>query len=287
MDNVDWEILLGLFDNKNITKTGEILKLSQPAITHRMNKLEREFEVKFFYRGRKGVIFTPQGEMFAHYAIKMLKEYQFVKEDLFNFGNKVQGTLRLSASSIFSRYKLPAILSEFSKKYPLVEFDVMTGWSEDVFNSIYKGYSQVGILRGSYSLPSIKKLLMQETLYIVSKEPIKLEDLPKLPRIYYNTDTSLKTLIDNWWVENYEDPSHITMKVDNMETCKEFVLKGLGFAVLPNILLKDDDKLYKTPCLNQDGSYVKRETWLILKKEYLNNTVVKAFYDFLHDWIFG
>src|SRR5699024_2208331 len=143
----------------------------------------------------------------------------------------------------FSRYKLPEILSNFSEKFPLIEFDVLTGWSEEVFESVYNDYSQIGILRGSYNFLSIKKLLMEEKLYIVSKYPIKINDLSKIPRVYYNTDTSLKKLIDNWWVEKYLEPSLITMKVDNMETCKEFVLNGLGFAILPSILLKSDDTL--------------------------------------------
>lgn len=71
-----------------------------------------------------------------------------------------------------------------------------------------------------------------------------------------------------------------------METCKEFVSKGLGFAILPNILLEDDQKLYKTPCLNKNGDILTRNTFSILKKEQLNNSVVRAFYEFLSNWKF-
>lgn len=286
MDSTDWTILAKLFESKNVTKTGEILRISQPAITYRINKLEEDFGVKLAYRGRKGVIFTPQGEYLANYALKMLKEFQMTKENLLNFENKVQGVLRLSASSIFSRYKLPRILSKFNEKYPLVEFHVLTGWSEEVFNAVYKDHSQIGILRGSYNFSSEKKLLMKEKLLIVSKEQIDLKDLPKLPRIYYNTDTSLKTLIDDWWNENYQDPPLITMRVDNMETCKELVLNGLGYAVLPNILLGNDDDLYTYPCMNKEDEFVERETWLIYKEEYLNNAVIHAFCEFLNEWDF-
>lgn len=127
---------------------------------------------------------------------------------------------------------------------------------------------------------------MKEKLFIVSKNPITLDDLPKLPRIYYNTDTSLKTLIDDWWTQNYIEPPLITMRVDNMETCKELVLNGLGYAVLPNILLDDNDNLYTYPCLNIEKEFVERETWLIYKKEYLNNAVVDAFCQFLNEWDF-
>lgn len=286
MDHLDWNLLTVLFEYKNITKTSEVLRSSQPAITYRLQRIEDEFGVKIVYRGHRGVSFTPQGEYLAGYAEKMLKELRKAKEEVLNFENNIQGILRISASSIFSRYKLPPILGRFSEKYPLVEFHVDTGWSEEVINAIFKEQSHIGIVRGNYNFLHEKQLLMEENLLLVSKDPIDLSKLSKLPRIYYNTDTSLKTLIDNWWTENYVSPPTITMRVDNMETCKEMVLNGLGYAILPNILLEDNEKLYKTPCLTKDGQHVKRKTWLIYKKEYSNNVLIKAFCDFLKDWDF-
>lgn len=286
MDNFDWDLLITLFECKNITKTSEILRISQPSITYRLKRLEEELGVEIVHRGRRGVAFTPQGEYLAEYAAKMKKEYQKVGEEVSNFENNIQGILRISASSIFSRYKLPPILGKFNEKFPLVEFHVNTGWSEEVINSIFKEQSQIGILRGNYNFSHEKQLLMEENLLIVSKKEIDLKNLSNLPRIYYNTDTSLKTLIDNWWTENYVSPPTITMRVDNMETCKEMVLNGLGYAILPSILLEEDEDLFKMPCLTKQGSYVKRKTWLIYKKEYADNVVIKAFCEFLREWDF-
>lgn len=283
MDSMDWEILRELFKCKNITQTSKTLRTSQPAVSYRINKIEQEFNVKIIHRNKKGVVFTSQGEMIVNYAISMLKDKQKLKEDLISQENTVQGILRLSASSIFSRYQLPKILSEFSQKYPAVEFDVNTGWSEEVFKSVHNDYSQVGILRGDYSFSSEKIRLMKEKIYVVSKHPIDITDLPHLPRIYYNTDTSLNKLIDDWWIGKFIEPPSITINVDNMETSKEFVQNGLGFSILPGILLRDDDNLSKIPCLDQQNNYIIRNTDMILKEQYLNNTVVRAFYNFMKD----
>nr|WP_263314211.1 LysR family transcriptional regulator [Mammaliicoccus sp. Marseille-Q6498] len=283
MDSMDWEILRALFKYKNITQTSKILRISQPAVTYRINKLEEEFNVEIISRNKKGVVFTSPGEIIVKYALSMIKDSQKLKEELINQEDKVQGTLRLSASSIFSRYQLPKILSEFSQKYPLVEFDVNTGWSEEVFKSVHNDYSQVGILRGDYSFSSEKIRLMSEKIYVVSKNPISIDDLPHLPRIYYNTDTSLNKLIDDWWIGRFVEPSSIAIKVDNMETSKEFVQHGLGFSILPDILLNKNKDLYKIPCLDQNGNDIIRNTDMILKKQYLSNNVVRAFYDFMKE----
>ncbi|MCM3568439.1 LysR family transcriptional regulator [Neobacillus mesonae] len=286
MDQIDWEMLTILFESKNITKASEMMRSSQPAITYRLQRLEEEFGIKIVYRGRRGVVFTPQGEYLVNYAKRMKKELKRAKEDVINFENNIQGVLRISASSIFSRYKLPPILAKFSERYPSVEFEVNTGWSADVIDSIFKEQAHVGILRGNYKVSHEKLLLMEEDLLIVCKEPINVKELHLMPRIYYNTDTSLKKMIDDWWTESYVEPPNITMRVDNMETCKEMVLNGLGYAILPNILLEDDKKLFKTPCFTKDGKHVKRQTSLIYRKEYVNNVLIKAFCDFLKGWDF-
>ncbi|MFP3701804.1 hypothetical protein SB758_40650, partial [Burkholderia sp. SIMBA_013] len=57
----------------------------------------------------------------------------------------------------------------------------------------------LGIMRGNYDWQGEKQLLNEERLYLISKTEINSEDLPKLPMIYYQTDASLKSLIQKWW----------------------------------------------------------------------------------------
>lgn len=277
----DWQILHILFEEKNITKTADKLRMSQPALTYRIQQLEQEFGIKIVHRGRRGVTFTPQGEHLVKYAQEMMLQLRRTKEHLQNMDSKVQGTLRLGVSSIFARYKLPAILKNFHNLYPDVEYNVTSGWSEEVINSVYKQKVHIGIIRGDYNSPFQRKLIMEEGLCIVSKEEIDIDELPKKPRIYYNTDTSLKKLIDDWWQERYSEPASINMEVDKMETCKEMVLNGLGYAILPSILLDENEDLYVTRCTTSDGLPIIRRTWMIFRNESLEISLIQAFVNFL------
>ncbi|RXT00681.1 LysR family transcriptional regulator [Ammoniphilus sp. CFH 90114] len=284
MDNQDWVILHTLFAEKNITKTADKLRISQPALTYRLQQLEQEFEIKIVHRGRRGVAFTPQGEHLVKYADEMLLQLRKTKEYLQNMDTKVQGTLRLGVSSIFARYKLPTILKNFHSQYPDVDFNVTTGWSEEVINHVYQQKVHIGIIRGDYNFPFQRKLLLEENMCIVSQKQIDINDLPNLPRIYYNTDTSLKKLIDNWWHERYSHPPLITMEVDKMETCKEMVLNGLGYAILPNILLNENEDLFIAKCTTLDGVPLIRRTWMVLREEDLEISIIKSFVNFLEKW---
>lgn len=74
---------------------------------------------------------------------------------------------------------------------------------------------------------------------------------------------------------------NIAMKVDKMETGKEMVLNGLGYAILPTIVLGGQEDLYKINLTTQHGEPWKRKSWMIYRKESLNLTLIKEFVDFM------
>ena len=77
---------------------------------------------------------------------------------------------------------------------------------------------------------------------IASTEPISLPDLPALPRICYRSDESIQILVDNWWRETFDVPPLVSMEVDRVDTCKDMVLNGLGYAILPSLILEKAEK---------------------------------------------
>jgi len=99
MDDRDWLILQVLYREKNITKAAKELFISQPALTHRLQQMEKEFHVQIVNRGRRGVQFTPQGEYLVKCAEEMLLTLQKIKENVLNMDDQLTGTLRLGVSN--------------------------------------------------------------------------------------------------------------------------------------------------------------------------------------------
>ncbi|WCF11094.1 LysR family transcriptional regulator [Paenibacillus thiaminolyticus] len=281
MEEKDWIILETLHHEQNITKAAEKLYISQPALTYRLQQLEKEFGVKIVNRGRRGIQFTPQGEHLVKYATDMRLQLRQTKEFLRNMDNKVTGILRLGVASNIATYILPSILKQFLEQYPDVEVRVMTDWSSNLVHSVYSQHVHIGMIRGDYDWPDEKHLMMEENICIVSKHEIRLQDLPSLPRINYKTEPSLQNTIDLWWKERYSLPPNIAMEVDKMETGKEMVLNGLGYAILPTIVLGGQEDLYKINLTTQHGEPWKRKSWMIYRKESLNLTLIKEFVDFM------
>ncbi|MFE4133544.1 LysR family transcriptional regulator [Peribacillus sp. YIM B13482] len=281
MDERDWIVLQTLYKEKNITNTAKVLYISQPALTNRLKAMEKQFGVRIVNRGRRGVQFTPQGEYLVKSAQEMLRNIQKIKETVLNMEDKVSGILRLGVSTFFTDYKLPGLLKLFKDQYPDIEFMVTTGLSSHITHLMYNQDVHIGIVKGDYSWKDQKKLLFEERICIASKEEIDISSLPTLPRIDYHTDPLLKTTVDNWWTENYSRPPLVSINVDKADTCKKMVANGLGYAILPSLILNDLENIHKFEIKTKNGEEIIRKTWMFYHKESLELNIVKAFVEFI------
>ncbi|AFH61613.1 LysR family transcriptional regulator [Paenibacillus caseinilyticus] len=281
MDERDWTILHLLHEHKNITKTAQLLYLSQPALTKRLMHIEQEFGVKIVNRGIRGVHFTPQGEYLAKRAEELLAAFREIRENVTNLNQDIAGTLRLGVSNYFGKYELPPLLKLFREQYPRVDYQLETAFSKDVFTMVYNHDIHIGFVRGDYSWPGEKRLLFREKVWIVSKDEIDLEGLPQAPRIDYFTDPLFKTMIDRWWADHYTKTASVAMKVDRADTCREMVKNGLGYSFLPTRFLKDMGDVHTAEMKDKNGEPLIRETWMFYHPEARENRVVNAFVEFI------
>ncbi|MFD0587188.1 LysR family transcriptional regulator [Paenibacillus sp. GCM10027627] len=282
MEDKDWTLLEVLFEEKNITRAAERLYTSQPALTYRLQQIEKEFGVTLMYRGRRGVEFTEQGEYLVQYAKEMQVRLKSMKELLWNLGGTVQGTLRIGTARAIALYRLPAWLKAFTEQYPLVDFTVQTGLNPEIIASVHKQDVHIGIVRGDHHWPEEKIVLEQENICILANREIDLDDLPSLPRILYQTDPALIMTIDTWWKERYGKPPTIFMSVDNMEIAKRMIMNGLGYAIVPNILIEEGDELYSQRLIDRSGKPVLWTTWMFYRKAFLELSAVRSFVRFLN-----
>jgi DNA-binding transcriptional LysR family regulator len=286
MNEKDWVILQAVYQEKNISRAAHKLYISQPALTYRLNQLAEQLNIQIFVRGKREIKFTKEGEHLVKYAHKMLTEIMKLKDQLQDLKQQISGELRLGVSSNFAQYKLPAILKSFNDHYPNVQFNVHTGWSMQVLELLDKDEVHIGIIRGDYEWNDSKLLMDSDELCLISKKYIVLEELPNLPRIRHQTDPDAKRAMEQWWQENFNQPPYISMEVDKLETCKEMVLKGLGYGILPRYLLEDKDRyedLFIQPLLRSDGKPILRKLWAFYREEDTKLSVVKTFVNFLKE----
>lgn len=285
MGERDWVILIKLYEEKSITKAAEALFISQPALTSRLQCIEERFKTQIVVRGKKGVHFTPEGEFLVSCAREMLQKLHFIEGTIQTIRNEVKGTLKIGTSILFFRHQLPDIIKSFVLQYPNVDFKISTNLSGEIVDLVSTSDIDVGFIRGDHEWGDKKDLLFEENMYIVSRQDIELRDLPALPRIDYKSNNkSMRDSLDKWWKDNFSTTPVVAVTVDKVDSCKELVLKGLGYAFLPEGILSDDDQVKKIPMLEMNEKPLVRRTWMIYREDNLKIALVKTFIEFVNNY---
>src|SRR5437867_11303058 len=92
--------------------------LTQPALTARLNALDRDVGVRLLARRRGGVRLTEAGRAFLPYAERALQAVADGRSVLRELASGAAGHVAVCASPIVSTYALPAILERFSQTHP-------------------------------------------------------------------------------------------------------------------------------------------------------------------------
>jgi Transcriptional regulator len=280
----DWLILLSLYEQKSITKAAEVLFISQPRLTSRLQQIENRFGAQIVIRGKKGVSFTPEGKYLVECAKEMIQRMHAIEGTIHTIRREVKGSITLGASVLFIRHQLPGLLKQFIQLHPDVEFKVSTQLSGKIVELINANELDVGFIRGEYNWSDKMDLLFSEKMFIVSREKFELHNLPKMFRVEHTSNKASRDLYNKWWKENFSQGPVVGMEVDKVDSCIEIVFNGLGYAFLPESVLTDTGEIYKIPMIDKKGQQLMRRTWMIYREDNLKIALVKTFVDFVNTW---
>ncbi|ANU27818.1 LysR family transcriptional regulator [Planococcus versutus] len=275
-------IIKVLAEEGNMRKAAERLFISQPALSQRLQTIEKDWGHQLFIRSQKGLSPTPAGELIIQYANETIVQKEEVVELLYTLTSKVHGTLKIACATIVGQNWLPKVLKDFVTLYPEAKIQLITGWSSEIVRSLYEGEAHIGIIRGSTEWKGPKLHLFKDTLYLVDKEIRSLEELlqTERPFIQFKSDSTYYEEIQQWWQKHFaSNPKH-QITVDQIETCKQMAVNGIGYAILPSITLTGTEDVYMMPLTNDEEELeLTRDTWLIGYDSAFELPQVRAFVD--------
>lgn len=280
----DYALLLKLNEIGTIRGTAKAVLISQPAVSQRLKYIEDYFGHTIFIRTPKQLMLTPTGEIILEHAQKVVEQEEALLNRLAQSTKEVQGTLSIACSSLISQHFLPSILAAYTKAYPKVAIDLVTGISEDIIRN--QSNYHVSIIRGEKLKESTCVRLFEDPLFIFDSEEFPKHQLKERPLISFKSDDSMHELVDNWLLHQHHIKPVKTIRVDQIETCKQFMKQGLGMAVLPKSVsasLRDD---YPYLPLKIDGKPVTRDTWLCYREGIRQLPQVDRFIEALLDETF-
>lgn len=268
----------------NFTKAGLKLGYAQSNITGQIRQLEEELQVKLFERLGRGIQLTSEGQSFLKNAEQILQLCQIAKEE---FSPQVfRGTISIGAAETLCVCRLPQILTEYHKLYPLVEIRVQTESCENLFSSIKANTIDAAlVLTDKVKSPEmVVQTLHNETMTIVTsplhklaqQKKIKPQDFSGECLILTSPGCGYRPLILSIF-KNYNVKPGSIMEFSSVGAIKECTICGLGAAILPKIAVKDELERGKLVELDWDGPLLDVKTQLIYHHEKWITPALRAF----------
>lgn len=276
MNEMDFELLALLKESKNITKTAEMLYISQSALSKRIKALEREIGKELMVRSHQGIRFTPAGEAVLSHIEHIRAELDVMRTELEQMDGEICGTLNAGISINFSQCRLPDILASYHKKYPRVRLQITTGQSRHLYRQMAEGSLDIAVLRGDYSWDGFRYLLSREAICMVCNQKYQNQSLDSFPYIGRQTDPAHAADIARWMRENNAVHPTTGFCMDSISSCLEIVKRGIGWSLLPSIALDRYDGI-KKPCVFSDGTPFVRNTYVISQPAAMELPQVTAF----------
>lgn len=275
----DWRIITTLHRTGSITKTAELLFMSQPALTKRIQAIESELGTTLIVRSHQGSEFTPEGEQIARKAERVVKAIQNVMDETSAENRSVANRLTLGIPYSYVRHILPNILANYTEKYPGVKINIVTMASHDLINYAEDGTIDLCFARYSAENSSLKRLLFSDDrACVICGRPFSLDELADMPYVDFPKNPGSLSAINRWWDEHFSKEPNTCFKVTTADACISMVQRGLGYGIiLDERYLQYETGIYSMPLEYEDGSELRRKTYVFFRSEAEEKPAVKNF----------
>lgn len=246
---------------RSVTEAARALFITQPALTARLNTLERRLGTRLLSRRRSGVELTEAGRAFLPFAERALGAVAEGRRLVDALARGEGGQLSLGASPAVSTYALPALLRRFSESHPDVRLVVRTGHSEEVLELVKRGEVELGLTRLLRDPAVEATTLWEDELVLVVDASHRfvaggwahLEELGEEEFVLFDRSSSYHELTSALFREAGIAPRGL-MELDNIDSAKKMVEQGLGIALLPQIAVATelvDGRLHRIKIIEQ------------------------------------
>ncbi|UYZ01400.1 selenium metabolism-associated LysR family transcriptional regulator [Peribacillus frigoritolerans] len=244
------KVFVTVIEQKNFSRAGDILNLSQPGVSLHIRNLENELGTKLIYRSPKQVQITEPGKILYRHAKQMLNHYETAKREINEFNNVVSGTMKIGASFTIGEYYLPKVLAEFAAQYPMVDIQIIISNSNDVIQGIRSNKLDIGLIEGEtdYKDIDVMPFMNDEMIVVVPQDhPLSQMDLIEGNMLQNQTwvlreqGSGTRTYSDKL-LSSLELNIKKTFIFTSIQGVKEAVMAGLGIALLSRLTVQKELK---------------------------------------------
>ncbi len=287
---MDWDklrIFHTVAEAGSFTHAGDLLNLSQSAVSRQVSALEESLRTTLFRRHARGLILTEQGELLYQTARDVFAKLAMAEAMLTDAKEKPRGELKVSTTIGLGSTWLTPRIREFIEAYPDINVNMLLTDGEV---DLTMREADIAIRLWPPTQPDLvqRKLMTVHFHLYASPDYVKrrgmpksAEDLDKHSLIVYGDDTPNPVRASDWLMElgaNPDKPRRPVLKVNNIYGLLQAVESGLGIGALPDYIVQGHSQPVR---ILDDIAGPKFDTFFVYPEELRNSKRITVFRDFL------
>jgi len=237
---------LQVAESGSFTRAAERLKISQPALSRSIQKLEEELGQPVFERKARSVCLTDTGALLQSRAHQVLTILEDTKAEITDDGES--GRVRVGAIPTIAPYFLPEVLRQFSREFPKAMLIVQENTTDNLLKSLTQGEIDLAIL--ALPVPAryleIEELFEEELLLVlppdhplVDREKIRPNDVEPYPFVLLDEAHCLSDTIVSFCRQRSFQPVAVE-RASQLAMVQELVSLSHGVSMIPEMARRVD-----------------------------------------------
>ncbi len=235
------EAVLAVAEYGSFIAASARLRISQPALTRTIKRVEAALGVRLFERSTRHVQITPAGREFVAVAERLLNDLRLTVRNLREVAEEQRGRLALSSIMSVASGVLPLLLAAYRADRPGIEIQVREGVHGSVLEDVRSGGVDLGLSYVDDLPDAIEGIpLQRETFSVVvpkrhrlaARRSLALAELKDEPMVALPPDSRTRRTVD-------AAASTAGLSLRQVVTVGQFatlmgcVRAGVGLAVVP------------------------------------------------------
>jgi DNA-binding transcriptional LysR family regulator len=229
--------LLAVIDTGSFTEAARVLRVSQPAVSLAIKRLEERLGTSLLVRTRKRITASRPGELLAAGARLAFEALGNAVAQIANEDVEPSGRVVLGVHESLAAYSLPVFMARFLREYPKVELKLWNGRSQEVERELTAGRVDLALIVNPRQHPDLVIVpVFEDSVELFHTLPGKRGSdaaavLASMPLIYVPELTQSQEILVQL-PKRRITPARL-LPCSSLELVKSLVLDEVGVGILP------------------------------------------------------
>ena len=230
------------------SRAAEYLRISQPAVSRQIRRLEGELGRVLFTRHGHGVSLTAAGRILFERTQIALGQLEQTKMEIRGGLAGPSGVIALALPPAAGHFLAPALIERFGAEFPHVFLKILGGFSGHIHEWLVRGQADLACIHDP--LPqrgfAITPLVAEEVFLVgppgsaaLARGHARIAELAGLPLVLPSRPNASRRLVDGWIAQKGVSLD-IKLEVDDHSVIRALLRRGIGFSLLTRGAFDDD-----------------------------------------------